>query len=91
VICQRGHGNAVLVSSGYPPGRPDAPKAIPGDGGVGGFSNMSEQHYSQFIEHLTDACRRYWQLQKMVGLSNFMRAMELEVTKKFGYSLEQAW
>jgi hypothetical protein len=28
---------------------------------------------------------------KDAGATNFMRAMELEVTKRYGYTLQQAW
>jgi hypothetical protein len=41
--------------------------------------------YNQYLSHLTETCQRYEQLQWILGVTDFIRAMELEVSKKYGF------
>jgi predicted nucleotidyltransferase len=47
-------------------------------------------HCQQFLVNWNDTCRRYSQLERILGTCNFMRAMELETTKRYGFSRQQA-
>jgi hypothetical protein len=47
-------------------------------------------HYQQYTERLYVTFNRYYQLQGMVGTSNFIRLVELETAKKYGFTREQA-